>query len=161
MNFQERYDNQIVRVRLFNAYGPGEWYHPYRSVVCLFCYRALHNLPFDVYRGYSRVFMYIDDLIPTLANITDYFVRGSVYNIGGTEYRSVEELADLVVRETGFTGTVNYKLADAHNRKSKRPHIDFAINNLSHNPTITLEQGVPRTIEWMREVYRLPMPSHV
>ena len=51
MNFEKRYDSPIVRLRFFNAYGPGEYYHNYRSVVCLFCYRALHDQPYTVYRG--------------------------------------------------------------------------------------------------------------
>ena len=88
MNFEKRYGNQCVRMRFFNAYGPGEYYHNYRSVVCLFGYRALHRMPYEVYEGYHRVFMYIDDFIPTLATVVDNFVSGEVYNIGGEEFRS-------------------------------------------------------------------------
>ncbi|MCH9030889.1 MAG: NAD(P)-dependent oxidoreductase, partial [candidate division Zixibacteria bacterium] len=84
MNFERRYDSQIVRLRFFNAYGPGERYHHYRSVVCLFCYRALMGIPYQVYEGYSRVFMYIDDFIPTLAKVCQNFKPGMIYNIGGT-----------------------------------------------------------------------------
>ena len=91
MNFEKRYASPIVRLRFFNAYGPGEYYHNYRSVVCLFCYRALIDLPYTVYRGYHRVFMYIDDFIPTLANACENFVPGEVYNVGGPEFRSVED----------------------------------------------------------------------
>ena len=64
MNFAARFDLPVVRLRLFNAYGPGEYYHPYRSVVCLFCYRALRGLTYQVFEGYHRVFMYVDDLHP-------------------------------------------------------------------------------------------------
>ena len=83
VNFAARYGSPVVRLRLFNAYGPGEYYHPYRSVVCLFCYRALHRLPYQVYRDYHRVFMYVDDLIATIANVCERFDPGRVYNIGG------------------------------------------------------------------------------
>src|SRR5437773_7523650 len=31
MNFEKRYGNPCVRLRFFNAYGPGEYYHNYRS----------------------------------------------------------------------------------------------------------------------------------
>ncbi len=48
--------------------------------------------------GYHRVFMYIDDFIPTLANVADNFVAGEVYNIGGEEFRSVKELSDLILQ---------------------------------------------------------------
>lgn len=156
MNFADRYGSDIVRVRLFNAYGPGERYHAYRSVVCLFCHRALHGLPFDVYRGYHRVFMYVDDLIPTFANVMDRGIAGEVYNIGGVEYRSVEELAEIVLRETGASPSlVSWRSLDEHNRKNKRPDISKAARWLGHKPSITLEQGIPATLEWMRGVEAL------
>ncbi len=45
--------------------------------------------------------MYIDDFIPTLANVLENFKSGGVYNIGGVEFRSVEELSNLVLKYTG------------------------------------------------------------
>lgn len=154
INFEKKYEVPIVRLRLFNAYGPGEYYHPYRSVVCLFIYRALHGLPYDVYEGYHRVFMYVDDLIPTIANVQDNFKAGEVYNIGGTEYRSVHELSDLVLKYTkGDPSLVRYLPEDKHNTVSKRPDIQKAIRDLNHNPQIILEEGIPKTVEWMKEVY--------
>jgi len=154
MNFEKRFGNPIVRLRFFNAYGPGEYYHNYRSVVCLFSYRALHGLPYDVYLGYHRVFMYIDDFIPTLASVVDNFKAGEVYNIGGDEFRSVKELSDLILKYAGRDDSlVNYLPEDRHNVQNKRPNIDKARRAFGHNPTVTLEQGVPRTIEWMKATY--------
>ena len=40
-----KHGTKTITVRLFNTYGPGEWYHPYRSVNCKFCYHALHGIP--------------------------------------------------------------------------------------------------------------------
>ena len=51
-NSQIMYGTETVIVRLFNTYGPGEFYHPYRSVNCKFCYHALHNLPIVVFKGH-------------------------------------------------------------------------------------------------------------
>lgn len=154
MNFEKRYGNKCVRLRFFNAFGPGEAYHHYRSVVCLFCYRALHGIPWEVYEGYHRVFMYIDDFIPTLANVCENFKAGEVYNIGGTEYRSVRELSDLILKYTGADpDLVTYLPEDKHNVLNKRPNIDKAKADFKHYPKVTLEEGVPKTIEWMRAVY--------
>ena len=159
MNFEKRFGNPIVRLRFFNAYGPGEYYHNYRSVVCLFSYRALHGLPYDVYLGYHRVFMYIDDFIPTLASVVDNFKAGEVYNIGGDEFRSVKELSDLILKYAGRDDSlVNYLPEDRHNVQNKRPNIDKARRAFGHNPTVTLEQGVPRTIEWMKATYAESIP---
>lgn len=157
MNFIARYGVPVVRLRFFNAYGPGEYYHPYRSVVCVFCYRALHGLPYQVYEGYHRVFMYVDDLIKTVATVAERFIPGRVYNIGGTEYRSVHELSDLILRLTGADpGIVEYLPEDRHNIVNKKPAIELAKKELGHDPRVLLEEGIPRTLEWMRQVYGLP-----
>jgi dTDP-glucose 4,6-dehydratase len=154
MNFEKRFGNPVVRLRFFNAYGPGEYYHNYRSVVCLFAYRALHRLPYEVYLGYHRVFMYIDDFIPTLANVAGNFVPGEVYNIGGDEFRSVKDMSDLILSYLGMDDSiVNYLPEDKHNVMNKRPDIHKARVAFGHEPKITLEQGIPVTIDWMRAVY--------
>jgi dTDP-glucose 4,6-dehydratase len=154
MNFEKRYGSEIVRLRFFNAYGPGEYYHQYRSVVCLFAYRALHDLPYEVYKGYHRVFMYIDDFIPTLANACETFKPGEVYNVGGTEFVSVEHMSNLLL---GYLGKpddlVTYLPEDRHNVQNKKPDIAKAARDFGHDPKITLEEGIPKTVDWMRAVY--------
>ncbi|MFH1893698.1 MAG: NAD(P)-dependent oxidoreductase [Candidatus Zixiibacteriota bacterium] len=159
MNFERRYEVPVVRLRFFNAYGPGEFYHHYRSVVCLFCYRALKGIPYQVFLGYHRVFMYIDDFIPTLASVCENFKPGEVYNIGGTEFRSVRELSDLILQYTGAPSSlVEYLPEDKHNVMNKKPDISKASEAFGHDPRIPLEVGVPRTIEWMKQMYRLGSP---
>jgi dTDP-glucose 4,6-dehydratase len=154
MNFEKRHGAAIVRCRFFNAYGPGEYYHSYRSVVCLFCYRAMFDLPYEVYDGYHRVFMYIDDFIPTLANVCERFKAGQVYNIGGEDYRSVRELSDLILGHLGKDDSlVRYLPEDFHNVQNKRPNITRARDDLGHDPQTRLEDGVPRTIDWMQAIY--------
>jgi dTDP-glucose 4,6-dehydratase len=155
-NFRSRYANRIMTLRFFNAYGPGEFYNAYRSVCTLFCYRALHKIPYQVFEGYHRVFMFIDDFIPTLANACDRFVDGAVINIGGEEYRSVKELSDIVMKcSGGDPSLVKVLPEDKHNVVNKRPDITRAKEMLGHNPTTTLEEGIAKTIEWMKEVYRV------
>ncbi len=154
MNFEKRHGNPVVRLRFFNAYGPGERYHSYRSVVCLFAYRAMHGLPYNVYEGYHRVFMYIDDFIPTLANVCEKFVAGEVYNVGGVEFRSVRELSDLILGHLGKDDRrITYLPEDKHNVQNKRPDISKAREAFGHDPRIGLEEGIPKTLDWMKEVY--------
>lgn len=157
MNFEAQYGSPIMRLRFFNAYGPGERYHDYRSVVCLFCYRALMGIPYEVYEGYHRVFMYVDDFIRTLATACERFHPGEVINIGGEEYRSVRELSDIVLAETewGTDSLVTYLSDGEYNVTNKRPNIDKAIRLLGHENIVRLEEGVRRTVEWMRREYVL------
>jgi dTDP-glucose 4,6-dehydratase len=154
MNFEKRYGSECMRLRFFNAYGPGERYHNYRSVVCLFTYRALHDLPYTVYKGYKRVFMYIDDFTSTLANACEAFTPGEVYNIGGTEFVGVEHMSNLLLDYLGKSdGQVEYLPEDRHNVQDKRPDISRAARDLGHDPRVTLSEGIPLTVDWMRDTY--------
>lgn len=151
----------VTILRFFNAYGPGEEYHPYRSVVALFCYRLLRGLPIRVYRDYHRVFQYIDDFIPTLATACELDAQPHPINIGGEEYRSVEELAEIVLAETGADRSlVMYEDKDVTNTVNKRPDITRARTLLGHDPKVTLEDGVRRTVEWMRSFYGIQEKTH-
>lgn len=156
VNFQRRYGLTAVRLRFFNAYGPGEEYTPYRSVVAQFCHNALAGEPLKVFEGYHRTFMYIDDFTPTLANVCEAELKHGVYNIGGEDYRPVGELAGLILGLTlpGDAITpehVEFIPEDLHNVRNKRPDISRAREELDHNPTILLEEGVPKTLAWMRQ----------
>ncbi len=145
---------RATRLRFFNAYGPGESYNPYRSVVALFCAKALAGEPLPVFRGYHRTFMYIDDFVPTLANVCQADLHYDVYNVGGTDFRSVEELARIVNNEVADgQGEIELIPEDLHNVRSKRPDISRAREDLGHDPQVTLEEGVPPTAEWMRDVH--------
>lgn len=143
-----------VLVRLFNAYGPGEYYTPYRSAVCQFIYKALFKQEYEVYLGYKRVFMYIDDLIPTLANISDRFRAGRIYNVGGTEYLEVRKVSDMILEHLGADDSrVKYVPQEVHNTRNKRPSIELAKTELGHDPRTPLTEGIPKTIQWMKKVY--------
>lgn len=144
-----------VVLRFFNAFGEGEFYTPYRSVVCLFCYRLMFGLPVTVYRNYHRVFMHVDDMMRTLANAAERFdnLPEKVYNVGGTEYRSVEELAAIISSKVQSNFSITWADKETANVTNKRPDVSLAVRDLGHDPKITLEEGVMRTISWMREVY--------
>ena len=152
-NFSRRHGLDAVRLRFFNVYGPGETYHPYRSVISLFSHRALNGIPWEVYEGYSRTFQYVDDFIPTVANALEQAQSGEVYNIGGEDYRSVREVSDLILAETGVDpDLVTYLPEDVHNVKSKRPCNKRARRDLGHEPSVMLEEGIPKTLKWMESL---------
>ena len=65
MNSAAMFGTESVVVRLFNTYGPGEYYSPYRSVNCRFLYCALNGLPWTVFRGHSRTSTYLADTVRT------------------------------------------------------------------------------------------------
>lgn len=150
-----QYGTESVVVRIFNTYGPGEYYSPYRSVNCRFIYCALHNIPWLVYRGYTRTSTFLADSVRTLCNIVNNFKPGETYNIGGDQYHTVEEFSDLVLKVTGANpALVEYRDTEVLTTRHKKVDITKAISDLDHQTTITLETGIQATVDWMREVYK-------
>lgn len=146
---------QSVVVRLFNTYGPGEYYSPYRSVNCRFLYCALHGLRWTVFRGHSRTSTYLADTVRTLANIAGNFKSGETYNIGGSEMHSIEELSDVVLKMTGASPSlVEYRDSEVLTTKTKHVDCSKAIRDLEHRNTYNLQDGMRLTADWMRSVYK-------
>ena len=153
-NSMQQYGTESVVVRLFNTYGPGEYYSPYRSVNCRFLYCALHNIPWTVFRGHKRTSTYLPDTIHTLAKICTNFKPGETYNIGGKRLHSIEELSDIILKVTGADPTlVQYEDSETLTTKIKNVDISKAVRDLGHKETYSLEEGIRRTAAWMKQQY--------
>lgn len=163
LNSAAMHETETVRVRLFNTYGPGEPYSPYRSAICLFAYRALHDIPYTVYLGHQRTSTYVTDTVRTLANIAERFRPGEVYNIGGLDLHDMKEASDLILEALGKDddGLVTYEEGEPFTTKIKRVDCTKAVTDLGHAPQISLEEGIPRTIDWVRATYGRGDPTPV
>jgi dTDP-glucose 4,6-dehydratase len=153
-----QYGTESVVVRLFNTYGPGEFYSPYRSVNCRFLYCALHGLPWTVFRGHSRTSTYLADTVRTVANISENFRAGETYNIGGTDLHTIEELSDVVLKVTGADRRlVHHQDTEILTTKLKRVDTSKSVRDLDHKNSYSLEEGMRLTADWMRSVYKLAL----
>jgi len=158
LNSAVMFGTETVRVRPVNAYGPHEYYSPYRGVIPAFIYKALRDEPYTVYLGHKRIFDYVEDTCRTFANIIDNFKPEEVYNVGGKEEweHDIKYVSDLVLKYLGKDDSgVIYEEAEPFTTRVK--HMDFskARRDLNHAPAIPLEEGIPRTIEWMKKAYDL------
>ncbi len=156
LNSTEMFGTETVRVRLFNTYGPGEYYSPYRSALCIFCYHALNDLPYTVYLGHRRTSTYVSDCCTTIANIFDNFKPGEVYNIGGIDLHDMKTASDIILRILGKDDQdVSYKEAEPFTTKDKVVDVSKAVGDLKHKATVGLDDGLEQTLAWMKQVYSI------
>ena len=159
MNSAKMFDTETVRVRPVNCYGPHEEYTPYRGFVPKFIYNALHNIPYTVFKGHKRIIDFVEDTCKTFANIVENFIPGEAYNIGGRDEweMDIKQISDLILKACSKENDnlVEYKKAEPHTTKYK--HIDFSKSkrDLKHDPKINPEEGIRRTIEWMKDIYKI------
>jgi len=158
LNSARMFGTETVRVRPVNCYGPHEEYTPYRGFIPKFIYLALNNKPYTLYKGHKRIIDYVEDTCRTFANIVDNFIPGEVYNVGGRKEweKDIKEYSDIILKTIGKDDSlVTYKDAEPHTTKVKTIDFSKAIRDLGHNPKVPPEEGIKKTVEWMRDYYKI------
>jgi dTDP-glucose 4,6-dehydratase len=94
--------------------------------------------------------------VTTLANIAEKFKPGEVYNIAGKDLHNMKEASDIILKYLGKDDSlVEYRDMQEDTTLLKRVDASKASRDLGHKSTVTLEEGIPKTIEWQKEVYGL------
>jgi len=154
LNSAAMFGTETVRVRPVNCYGPHEHYNPYRGFVPKFIHHALRGLPYTVYKNHKRIIDYVEDTCRTFANIMDNFVPGEVYNVGGRAQweRTIKEISDIVLNHLELDDSlVTYEDSEPFTTRVKTMDFSKAERDLKHDPRVSPEEGIPKTIDWMRE----------
>lgn len=153
-NSAQDFGTESVIVRLFNTYGPGEKFSPYRSANCRFLWYAMRGQPFRVSDGHQRTSTYIDDAVRTLANIVDRFRPGRTYNIAGIQEHTILTLAMAAIKAMkADPGLVTVSDPEPMTTARKQVSVDRAVAELDHQIAVHLDQGMQRTADWMRSQY--------
>ena len=151
-DYHRQHNLDIKVVRLFNTYGPRMHPHDGR-VVSNFIVSALTGQPITVYGDGSqtRSFQYIDDLIDGLVKMmaSGHEVTGPI-NLGNPGEFTIAELADMVISQPGTHAQVEYRALPQDDPVRRQPDITRAKQTLGWEPTITLADGLARTIEYFR-----------
>jgi UDP-glucose 4-epimerase len=153
-----------VRARFQNVYGPGEilgagrWRGSpatvWRNVTPAFVYRALKQLPLQLENEgrATRDFIYVGDLVDGLLTCAESGATGDVYNLASGKETSIRELAELVNRLTDNPAEVELLPARNWDRSGRRfGSVEKAERDLGFEAQTPLEDGLLRTVDWMRE----------
>jgi dTDP-glucose 4,6-dehydratase len=142
---QQGVDTSIVRI--FNTYGARMRPHDGRAIPT-FLRQALTDRPITVFGDGSqtRSFCYVDDLIRGLIALAE---SGEHYpvNIGNPDEFTLLELAETVISVTGSRSEIVYEALPTDDPKQRRPDISRARALLGWEPSVTLREGLQRTIE--------------
>lgn len=135
-------------VRIFNTYGPGLRPHDGRAV-SNFIAQALANEPITIYGDgtQTRSFCYVSDLVAGLVKMIDSNQPGPI-NLGNPNETTLVELASLILEITGSSSTIVHQPLPIDDPRVRRPDITLARDLLDWSPTVSLEEGIRRTIEW-------------
>lgn len=140
-------------VRIFNTYGPKM--HPNDGrVVSNFIVQALKGKDITIYGDgeQTRSFCYVDDMIAgiiRLMNTEDFF---KPINIGNPGEFTIRQLAEKIIQLTGSQSKIIYQDLPADDPQQRQPDITLARSILKWKPTISLDQGLEKTIAYFQSL---------
>jgi UDP-glucuronate decarboxylase len=146
----------IKVARIFNTYGPRM--HPNDGrVVSNFIVQALLGRDITIFGDglQTRSFCYVDDLIDGLIRLmaSGDDIIGPI-NIGNPVEFSIRQLADTIIELTGSRSRTVYKPLPQDDPRERQPDIAAAQNLLGWKPTISLKEGLVRTIQYFEDLLR-------
>ena len=155
--YQYLYGLDYRVVRLANPYGPYQRPNGVLGAVTTFTYKALKHEAITVYGDGSvvRDFLFIDDAVRGILNILNSNNQNRVFNLGSGKGTSIKEVIETIQEALDLEIDIQY----VPGRK-----VDVPINILDiglyegcfgkFNP-LSLKEGVLRTAEFMRKVYKI------
>jgi len=134
-----------------NNYGP--WQYP-EKVIALFTTNALDNESLPLYRhsANKREWLFVEDHCRAIEAILQLGTEGETYNVGSGEERSIDEIADAVLRAAGRPDSLKTYVDDrpGHDRRYLLDSSKIR-RELGWAPTMTFDAGLRSTVDWYRD----------
>ena len=155
MDYHRQNQVDIKLVRIFNTYGPRMHINDGR-VVSNFIVAALKEEPLEIFGDgeQTRSFCYVSDLIDVILKMMnkDDFI-GPV-NIGNPGEFTIRELAEKILKLTGSHSKIQVSQERSDDPVRRRPDISLAREKLGWEPSVDLEEGLGKTIEYFEKVLK-------
>ncbi len=147
-------ENKVdIRVaRIFNTYGPRMLPDDGR-VVSNFIVQALKGKDITIYGNgeQTRSFCYVDDLVEGLMRLMNQNDQTGPINIGNPGEFTILELAKKVVEKTESESQITFHPLPGDDPLQRQPDIALAEKVLDWKPTIALDEGLEKTINYFKE----------
>ena len=150
--YGKQYDVDIRTVRIFNTYGPRMRPDDGR-VIPNFLSQALAGDDLTVYGDGSqtRSFCYVSDLVKGIRAVAEAdpeTLAGDVVNLGSTDERTIQELAEVVLNVVDTKSTIVYEGLPKDDPEMRQPDISKVQERVGWEPTIELREGIERTVAY-------------
>jgi len=154
-DYKRQHGVDIRVLRIFNTYGPFMSYDDGR-VVSNFIIQALKGKDITIYGEgtQTRSFCYVDDLVKGMIAVmnNDNSEFTGPFNIGNPTEVSMLDLANKIIEMTGSHSKISYKELPADDPVRRKPDITLIKNSIGWEPTISLDEGLSKTIAYFKNI---------
>ena len=142
-----------------NLYGPGDNFNPASShVIPALIKKCVDAIESDADHidcwgtgNVSREFIYAADAAEGILLATEHYNGAEAVNIGAGFEITIKELAEKIVRLTGFGGELRWDSSQPDGQPRRRLDVSRAKNLFGFEAKMPFEEGLKATIEWYKQ----------
>jgi GDP-L-fucose synthase len=153
-----QYGQNAIYLLPTNLYGPEDKFHPKVSHVIPAlikkCVEATERGDGSISvwgtGSATREFLYVDDCAEGIVLATERYDGAEPVNLGADHEVAIADLAEMIAKLTGFTGTLEWDASKPDGQPRRRVDASRARELFGFEAQTPLEEGLRRTIEWYR-----------
>lgn len=163
--YRQQYGLNAISLVPTNLYGPGDNFDPASSHVIPALIRRCIEAT-EAGRDHievwgtgeaSREFLFVEDCAEAVVLATEHYHKADPINIGTGSEVTIRELAETIVRLTGFPGRIVWDPSKPEGQPRRRLDTSKAERELGFKAKTTLEEGLKKTIDWYSQQRDQPL----
>ena len=150
------YNLPITGLRFFTVYGP--WGRPDMATF-IFTKKILENKKINIfnYGNMKRDFTYIDDIVKGIKGAVnlkgDY--KHKIYNLGNNKPEDLKRFISIIEKNLKVKAKRNLLPIQPGDVAKTSANIDESKRELNFNPKTSIDEGIPKFIEWYKQYYKI------
>lgn len=160
--YHREYGMKIAIARPYNTYGPNDKFNSEFSHVIPGIIKRLYQgeNPLIIWGSgkQTRSFLYIEDCVKGILDLTEKYPKADPINIGGTEETSITTLARTLVKLSGLKTKIVFDVSKPDGQPRRSCDTKKANKLIGFKAETSLEVGLKKTIEWYLKQHSSSLP---
>ncbi len=148
-SYSHLFELNTTGLRFFTVYGP--WGRPDMAMF-IFADKISNNKPIEVfnYGKMMRDFTYIDDIVSGIKSALNKNYRYEIFNLGNSKSEKLMDIVSEIEKNFNTKAKIEFLPMQPGDVKQTFADIDKTKKLLDFNPTIDIEQGIKRFVDWYK-----------
>ncbi len=152
--YHHLYGLNATGLRFFTVYGP--WGRPDMAMY-IFADKISNSEMISVFNHgkMKRDFTYIDDIVSGIRSSIDKNYSYEIFNLGNNRCENLMDMIGFIEKALNKKADINFMKIQPGDIEKTYANIDHAKLKLNYEPKISIQEGIPKFIEWYKSYHRL------
>lgn len=152
--YNHLYGLKTTGLRFFTVYGP--WGRPDMAMY-IFADKLIRGERISVfnYGKMQRDFTYIDDIVNGIRSSIENNYSCELFNLGNNHCENITDVVGYIEQELGKKAEIDFMDIQPGDIERTFANIDHAKHKLNYNPEVSIQEGIPKFIEWFKSYHKL------